>query len=112
MKENHTAVNKVTLLSRREVLAGGTALMATIALPLSACANDISFTPTSAARKTNHQRRHEMSVITTKDGTTNLLQGLGQRPSRDVLTRLATELRCLGWSDAVSRPTRLSLCCC
>ena len=49
-----------------------------------------------------------MSTITTKDGA-DLLQGLGQRPGRDLLARLATELGRLGRPDAVPGATRLSL---
>ena len=44
----------------------------------------------------HHQGRHR-----------NLLQGLGQRPGRHVLARLAAELRRVGWPNAFPRAERL-----
>src|SRR5262245_7820846 len=41
----------------------------------------------------------------------NLLQGLGQRPGRNVLAWLASELRRMGWSNAFPRAERLPRSC-
>ena len=52
MNNNHPVLTKAgAMLNRRELLAGGTALVATITFPLSISANGTTFALASAARK-------------------------------------------------------------
>ena len=96
----------MTRLTRRELLVGGTAIVAAGALPVAAFAATTkgSGFPRDTSRKgefshddDHDQRRHD-----------DLLQRLGQGAACGVQPRMAAKCRCLGFTDVISWPARVS----
>src|SRR6267143_6784656 len=92
------------LVTRRDLLIGGTATVAAVALPWAltgAVAGEFDI-PHQLQRRKTHDDNYDQRWHT------DLLQGLGNWPANRFFTRLAADRGRLGRADAVLRAARLS----